>query len=181
MQTMMKGQFHIATNLSAVLVNARSTNTDIKERAVLAILKSNDSFSMVLHQFLLVIYDKSKKREFFTEWMRLYMALQFTDQMIGDPFLVNVFKGLMRDRKKSMYILYLLDLLLGCGEDEVDFVVEKLRAIDRVEVTFALYLRILGLYYYRYHKEREKRHLRQLMRELRAIHKGLELPAVPQN
>lgn len=173
------GQYHIAHNLASLLVNARNTNTAQKEAAVCEIIRSNDDVSIVMQSFIKLIYSNRKRKQFIADWMRLYMVMQLTDQMIGDPFLVNIFKLLLPKQKSTSGVVCLLDLMLACGEDGVDSVVSHLKKLNRVEVTFALYLRLLGLYYYRFHKEREKKHIRELLKALRSIHKGLELPAIP--
>jgi hypothetical protein len=173
-------RFHVAFNLAALTINARDTRNDRKQAAVNGVLVSNQRFREFCFNILQIIQSEHEKEigTFMMEWFSFAFMLSISDDMIGDPFLVNVFRRLLTKSKDTEHILMLLDLLLGCGEEDYERVLQKLKDIDRVEVTFALYVRVVSLYYFRYHREKDRKALRQLLKQMRMLHKGLPLPRV---
>jgi hypothetical protein len=112
------------------------------------------------------------------QWIRLYFLLQITDEMLGDPFFVAIFKRLLRKAKEDEEVLMVLDLVLCCGEDEYDLALKRLQEIGRPDITFALYIRVVSLYFFRFHREKDKTALRSLLKNMRKIEKSISLPAV---
>lgn len=107
------------------------------------------------------------------------MTLNQTDAVLGDPFLLTVFRRLLQGRLDDESRVMLIDLLLTCGAGEHETAVEVLRRINRPEVTYAIYYRVAALYFFRFHRQAEKKSLRKLLAELRKIHTFARLPAMP--
>lgn len=175
-QMISDGRFYLASNVSAVLLNARDTDADEKEKAINAVLTSIGRLGACLSKIVEILRPSDRRLQFLSEWTRIYFQLQFADRVIGDPFLVESFKRLIRSKKNNIEVLTLMDLLVSCGEENYDEIVSTLKKMDRIEITFSLYIRMLALYYYRYHKEKERRDLRNFISRLRLIHKGMNLP-----
>jgi hypothetical protein len=72
----------------------------------------------------------------------------------------------------------LLDLVLGCSNENADPIVAALQKINRPEITNAIYFRVVSLYFFRFHRETERKALRRLLTELRRIHPFAALPIV---
>jgi hypothetical protein len=175
-QMLSEGRFYLAANLSALLINARDTDTDLKMKAVTAVLRSTEKLGGVLLKITKMVIPDNKRVAFVADWTRLYFQLFHADRLLGDPFLTNIFRKLLKVARNNSETLALLDLLVACGDDDYLDVAARVRAINRIEITFALYMRMLALYYYRYHKERERRNIREFLRRLRLIHKDVPLP-----
>lgn len=171
-------QFHIAYNLGSLVLNARSSKASAKETAVRAILNSNAKFGRLLASTLEQIFGDDWKKVSNSKWLCLFFELQLTDKMIGDPYLEPTFKSLLKRKLNDDELLMLLDLMICCGSGEHKRLIEKLKEIKRLEVSLAIYMRIVALYFYRYHKPDERKTLRHLLGEIRLIHKGLVLPKI---
>ena len=94
--------------------------------------------------------------------------------MVGDPFLLNVLRGMKKTAKTDEDRLQLLDLLLCCGDDVGDEIVATLKSIKSLDVTFAVYMRIVGIYYFRFHRDVDKNALRKLLKEIRISEKKVQ-------
>jgi len=68
---------------------------------------------------------EKQDEKFLMEWFCFALMLSTSDGMIGDPFLVNVFRRLLTRTKDTAQIVYALDLLLGCGEEDYDKVLRS--------------------------------------------------------
>jgi len=95
--------------------------------------------------------------------------------MLGDPFLVNVFKQILRGADHDEIKLLLLDLLLCCCDDFDEEILRNIREINRPMITLAFYFRVIGLYFFRFHRDQEKRRLKRIISELRKIHRFMPL------
>ena len=99
--------------------------------------------------------------------------------MLGDPFLLTVFKDLLKKNLGDDESVLLCDLIFGCGEGNYGHLLKMLRKINSVEVTSAVYYRIVTLYFFRYHREQERKTIRKVLSELRKIHSQITLPHIP--
>jgi hypothetical protein len=111
-------------------------------------------------------------------WLRLYLTLFHTDTLLGDPFLLPVFRHLLRQRLDDESYVMLLDLVLGCSNENTDAIVAALENINQPEITQAIYFRVVSLYFFRFHREKERKALRRLLAELRRIHPFAALPSI---
>jgi hypothetical protein len=168
---------HLGGNLASLLVNARDTPVDAKEQAVAAIIKTILGVGDFVGRLLQEVLPQNKQREFFLGWIRLSIEMQLADELIGDPFLINIFRQQFHKAKSDDEILILCDLVLCCGEEDYQVILKKIRKLNRVDVLFALYLRVASLYFFRHHKPIERSTLRALLKELRKS-KDLDLPTV---
>ncbi len=178
LERIIEGKLHIGQNLASLVVNARDTKTPQKQRAVKQILLSNARFGQVLHDMIVLLFEGRKRIQQVASWLRIYMALSHTDAVLGDPFLLTVFKDLLGQKLDDETRVMLIDLILGCGEEDHDIVLDALQQINRPEITYAIYYRVTALYFFRFHREFEKKSLRRLLAELRKIHPFAKLPAV---
>jgi hypothetical protein len=89
-----------------------------------------------------------------------------------------VFKSCLKRSTDQTINFALLDLLLCCGEDEHDRILEELRKINHLGVTMAFYWRVASLYFFRYHRDVDRAALRRLLAGIRKMEKGGALPAV---
>lgn len=167
-----------AFNLAAVLMNARKAKYEWKQRGLDAVLVKSRDFGHLLHRFFSVIFPDRKDLEFKAGWCSLYAGLHIADRMVGDPFLLNVLRGMKGRAKTSEERLQILDLLLCCGDEVGDEIVTEIKNLNRFDVTFAIYVRIVGIYYFRYHRDVEKSTLRKLLKEIRTVDKTRLLPRV---
>jgi hypothetical protein len=170
---------HVAYNLASVVVNARDTRTADKERTVRQVLRSNIRFGLWLQDLCRIVYKDRTRIVQMSSWLRYYASLHLSDTILGDPFLLTVFQNLLKGKRSDDEALLLCDLLLGCGSEHHETLVSTLRRINIVEITSAMYFRILALYFFRYHREQERKSLRKLLAELRELHKFVSLPNVP--
>jgi hypothetical protein len=125
-----------------------------------------------------IILPLSPKKEFTQAWMALAIQLQVNELMLGDPFLTSVFKKVGKSKLSNEELLMLLDLQLSCGEETNQELLNALKKADKMELTFAFYTRVVMLYYFRFHREKEKKSIRSLLKGMRLLHKSLELPKV---
>lgn len=182
-----ENRFHVAANLAALVVNARDTRTRDKELCVREILKSNSRLGTIMADFFNAVLETKNegvqgRKGVVGAWVRVYAMLGITDNMLGDPFLLTVFKSLLQKQKQSTdERLLLLDLLLGCGgEEEHKLILDTLKEMNRPEFSLAMYFRVVGIYFFRYHRENDKKNLRKLLAEIRKWHKFVTLPLIPE-
>lgn len=178
LESILESKLHIGQNLASLVVNARDTKTPQKERAVKEILLSNARAGQVLHDLMLLLFAGRKQVQRVASWLRIYMTLNHTDAVLGDPFLLTVFKDLLKEKLDDESRVMLIDLILGCGAGDHDLAVGVLRKINRPEITYAIYYRVAALYFFRFHREAEKKSLRRLLAEIRKIHSFARLPPV---
>lgn len=173
-----ESKMHIGFNLAALLVNSRDTKTAKKQVTVEKILLFNQYFGDWLEELLAVVIPQNKHGSFKIGWLKLYFEMSLADRMIGDPFLISVFKKLLNSSKTDSDRLMLLDLMLCCGEDDYELALKRLRSIKRGDLIFAFYLRVAVLYFFRFHRSEEKFKIRQLLRNIRKSEKDIDLPQV---
>lgn len=178
MMELAQSKLHIAFNLAAMLVNARDTRADSKAATIRQIIACNIFLADWMQKLFKIALNDEMALPIQFEVARLCQFLQLSDQMMGDPFLVNVFKGLLKSAKTDDEILAYVDLVLCCGEEDYSAVIEKLKSLDRPEMRFALYLRVAVLYFFRFHRASDKKALRHLLQGIRKMEKGIQLPHV---
>jgi F0F1-type ATP synthase delta subunit len=178
MQEIIQSKLHIGQNLAAVVVNARDTKSVEKELAVRQILLSNARMGHLFQELLLLMYEGRTRVIQIASWLRIYLTLSHTDTVLGDPFLLPVFRTLLKQRLDDETYVMLLDLVLGCANENTEPIAAALRKINRPEITNAFYFRIVALYFFRFHREKERKALRRLLTEVRKIHPFVPLPTV---
>ena len=178
MEELSQTRLEFAFNLASVLINARKAKHEWKQRGLNAVLQKSRDFGHVLNKFFAVVFPERKDLTFQAGWNSLYSALHIADRMVGDPFLVNVLRGMKKSAKSREERLQLLDLLLCCGDDVGDEIVALLKEANRLDVTFAVYVRIVGIYYFRYHQDVDRNALRKLLKDIRVADKSHLLPKV---
>jgi hypothetical protein len=124
------------------------------------------------------VLPSAKRANFFCAWIKIYTLCSFADAMLGDPHLVSVFKSCLKRSTDQTNNFALLDLLLCCGEDEHDRILNELRKINHLGVTMAFYMRAASLYFFRNHREVDRNALRKLLTGIRKMEKGVSLPAI---
>jgi len=75
----------------------------------------------------------------------------------------------------------ILDLQASCGAISDEDFINEVKAIGKLEVTLVLHLRLILLYYFRFHKPDEKKRLRNLLTELSKIHRGFNFSKLVPN
>jgi hypothetical protein len=177
-QRVIDSKMHIGQNLASIVVNARDTKTAEKELAVREILLSNGRLGRLLQEVILLLFEGRKRVQQLASWLRMYMTLSHTDTLLGDPFLLPVFRNLLRKKLDDESYIMLLDLLLECGDENHDRITQTLRRINQPEITYAIYYRIVALYFFRFHREKDRKALRRLLKEIRKIHPFAALPTI---
>jgi hypothetical protein len=170
-----QGKLHVAFNLAALLVNARDTKAHKKEEAIKRIIAANRFLGGWFQQIIELFFADKKKVRADLVGGRIFAQLQLADTMIGDPFLVEVFRTLLPNAKDEEELVMLLDLLLCCGEDDYAFIVEKLKTIKNPTYIVAFYVRVTVLYFFRFHRAKDKSLLRDLLKEIRKASKAVPL------
>jgi hypothetical protein len=171
-------KLHIAFNLAAVLLNARGTSRVNKEEGTEAALVACHRIADFVDELIEAVFASSKKAKFLCAWIKVYTLCTFADAMLGDPHLVSVFKSCLKRNTDQTTTFALLDLLLCCGEDEHDRILEELRKINHLGVTMAFYWRVASLYFFRHHRDVDRAALRRLLAGMRKMEKAVSLPAV---
>jgi hypothetical protein len=131
-----------------------------------------------LDKFFMTVFPERQDLAFNARWTALFAQLHIADRMVGDPFLLNVLRGMKSGAKTDEERLQLLDLLICCGDDVGDEIVAVLKGANRLDITFAVYVRIVGIYYFRYHRDVDRKALRKLLKDIRVADKSCILPAV---
>jgi hypothetical protein len=171
-----ESELHIATNVVALLLNARATKRTTKEEAVEAVLCSCELLGKFTNELIGAVYQDSRKLDFLSAWLTIVMICGVADEMLGDPHLVSVFRGGLRRSKSRLRTLVLLDLLLCCGEDESKLIMQELENANHLGITLALYWRVAMLYYFRFHRDVDRNTLRKLLAQMRKMERGVNLP-----
>lgn len=176
LRQLFEGRYFIAHNIAALLVNARDTQTDLKAKCVHGIVSTNANFVRLFMMMLKKIAPKIDGIDFFLALFASMCQFHITDSHLGDPFLLPIFNRLIAKPANDDEHLMMLDLALGCGENVNSKILLLLKKIDRMEVTMAVYYRVALLYFFRFHREKDKRSLRQLLKDIRRTHKSVSLP-----
>lgn len=164
-------------NIGALLVNARALTRDDKEAGVTCVLRSNERVSKLIEDIFLSINkdgDAFKVRSLITFW-----SLLINDMMIGDAFLSEIFSSLMKKSNVEYDRLAITDLQVGCAGVKPSAYVKVLSKNKDLTKIVGTYLRLVMIYYFRCHKEGERKILRDTMKEVRHLAKGFNLPPVP--
>lgn len=127
MKRIAESELHIAYNVSAILLNARDTKRECKELAVDAIVASGQLLGNSIRDLVFVSMGESKRTNFISTWLSTVMLCSTVDEMLGDPHLLAIFKRRLKGCKDKTKMIALLDLLLCCGEEEHDSILEELR------------------------------------------------------
>ena len=173
-----QSRLEFAFNLAAVLMNARKAKYELKQRGLEIVLQKSQDFGNILTKFFAILLPDKKSLAFDVGWSALYAKLHMADRMVGDPFLLNVLREMKKKAKSQDDKLQILDLLLCCGDDVGDEIVATLKSINRLDVTFAVYVRIVGIYYFRFHHSADKDSLRALLKNIRISERNPILPKV---
>ncbi len=134
-------ELNLAFNAAAVLLNARDTDRETKERTVDAVISICEEFGQLFHEFMLLM-ETTKKAEFLAMWLNMLMLCSFADEMLGDPHLVTIFRKRLKHSKTQGKTIALLDLLLCCGEDEHALILSELEKAKHLGIVFAFYWRV---------------------------------------
>jgi len=161
-------EFNVAFNAASVLINARDTDRETKEKTVDAVLSSCEELGQLLHKFTLVL-ETGKKAEFVAMWMNMVVLCSFADQMLGDPHLVTIFRKRLKQPTTQAKTIALLDLLLCCGEEEHALILTELEKANHLGIIFAFYWRVAMLYYFRHHRDKDRGSLRKLLLDIRKM------------
>ncbi len=174
---LLEEKHYLASNVSALLINARGLPFDDKIDAVLCVLRSNERMWNYFEDVLLSAgkekIDPFKARSFST-----FFWLVVNDNMLGDAFLVAIFRELARQVKSFTEKLAIADLRVACGSSVPSSYVKLLSQNPDAADIVSVYMRLVHIYYYRFHKEADRRELRDAMKELRHLLKGFKLPPV---
>ena len=170
-QTVADSQLHIAFNSAAVLLNARDTSRDMKEKTVDAVINCGELLGDFT-QRVIVAFDSSNKSEFVATWLRIVLTCSFVEEMLGDPNLVVVFRRRLKASSSRTKTIALLDLLLCCGEEEYELVLAELQKAAHLGITFAFYWRVAMLYFFRFHRDTDRAALRKLLSDIRKLERN---------
>lgn len=167
---------YLAANIGALLLNARGLPRHDKEQGVMCVLRSTsrmgEHFSAMLHAV-----SHGKLSPLMADVFATYWCLVIADGLIGDAFLSEIFRGLTKTTNQTDQKLALIDLLVACGSAAPSSylnIVKKQNLSDMV----AVYMRLVTMYYFRFHKSEEKAALRESLKELRKMAKGFSLPSI---
>jgi hypothetical protein len=175
--TMMQERHFLVTNVAAILVNARSLSREDKEKAVMCVLRSNLWISKYVSELFRKL-SKGKIPPQIAAFLGRFLGLAVNDRMIGDPFLVDVFKGLSKSARSIDDTLAIIDLLIVCGGAAPNAFIKVLKKHRDAADVQAAYARLVTAYYFRFHNQDEKTKLREAMKEVRTLAGGLRLPPV---
>lgn len=161
-------ELNLAFNASAILLNARDTDRETKEKTVDAVISICEEFGQLVHEFMLVL-ETTKKAEFLAMWLNVVMLCSIADEMLGDPHLVAIFRQRLKYSKSQPTTIALLDLLLCCGEEEHALILAELEKAKHLGVIFAFYWRVAMLYFFRHHRDKDRGNLRKLLSDIRRM------------
>lgn len=168
---------YLVANIAALLLNARSLSREDKENAVLCILKSNAQVTTHISEILRKVIE-GKISPLKQDILSRFLGLMLNDSMIGDPFLIDIFRGLLRATVLPEEKLAFIDLLVACNGTTPNSYVKILKQHMEVVDVVAVYIRLMNTYYFRFHKGKENAQLREAMKEVRKLAKGFSLPVV---
>jgi hypothetical protein len=178
MEEISQTRLEFAFNLASVLMNARKAKYEWKQKGLKAVLHKSREFGHLLNRFFSLVMPERKNLEFQSGWLSLFSTLHIADRMVGDPFLLNILRGMYKAAKSSEERIQILDLLLCCGDDVSDEFIKVIKQTKRLDVTFSIYVRIVGLYYFRYHRDLDRTTLRRLLKDIRVADKSHSLPRI---
>ena len=177
-QRLAESRLHMAFNLAALILNARDTSRARKEEAVQAVISACQLLAQWMDDLIAAVFADSKKIKYISAWLRVFTLCTTADFALGDPHLVSIFKSLIKVTEDQPKLFALLDLLLCCGEDEHERIINTLRSTNHLGVTMAFYYRVAVLYYFRHHRDVDRTALRKLLTSIRKMEWGVKLPAV---
>jgi hypothetical protein len=168
---------YIVGNVSALLINARNLSRSDKEASALCVLRSNAR--MVKHlEEILPIMIKGEPNPLLTQIMGTFLELLINDLMIGDAFLCEIFRGILRNAKVGSEMIAITDLLVASGSASPAAYIRALSHKQELSDIIAVYMRLVHIYYFRFHNETDKAALRDAMKSIRRLAKGFSLPPV---
>lgn len=171
-------KLQVAGLVSALLLNARALSLNDKETAAICILRSNAQTCRHVGE-LLSSWSKGKISQLLVDVYSLYMCMIMSDALLGDAFLHEIFKGLLRRCKNSQERLVLTDILVACGcRPSAAYLSVIPKSNNRLADSIAVYFRLVSTYYFRFHKQEEKDALKETMKAVRKLAKGFQLPTV---
>jgi len=168
---------YVVGNVGALLVNARNLSRSDKETAALCVLRSNARMARHLEGVLRMI-TKRKPNPLMTQAVGTFSELVINDLMIGDAFLSEIFRSVLDGVKTDAEKIAVTDLLVACGSAAPGAYIKALSPKQQFPDIVAVYIRLVHLYYFRFHKEKDKAELRDAMKSVRRLAKGLSLPPV---
>jgi hypothetical protein len=168
---------YVVGNVSALLLNARSLSRSDKETAALCILRSNARMAKHLEEILQLAI-KPRPDPFIPQVMATFLELVINDLMMGDAFLCEIFRGVLIAAKTDPEKIAVTDLLVACGSATPAAYIRALSSRRQLSDLVAVYIRLVHLYYFRFHKEKDKAELRDAMKSIRQLAKGFSLPPV---
>lgn len=167
----------LISNLSSLLLNARALTREDKLDGVLCVIRSNVRVSRYFSEILQNLKGRHVS-EFQAGLCSRFIGLTINDGMIGDGFLAQVLKELYRKARTADEKLFVVDVLVASGAVSPSNYLNVLKENKDLADTVAVYLRLVSLYYYRHHKDSEKRELKEAMKEVRRQAKGIRLAPV---
>jgi hypothetical protein len=171
---------HIYMNMAALTINARDTRASVKEDSVSCVISGTEEITGIMRKIILAVLgdEIAIKHKNEINQLSLYFNLEFNDSTLGDPYNVEIFKSLYERSKDISEQIVLLDLLVCCGAENYGYVLEELKKIQRLDLLKTFYMRLVQLYFYRFHKEQDKKAIRKLLKEIRKFASGLPLPSI---
>lgn len=168
---------YLVGNIASILVNARALSRYDKEKAAICVLRSNLRIGQYFSEVLKKRF-KDKISPLSADAFPRFWGLVVNDMMIGDAFLTDIFRGLERGNISNQERLMLADLLVACGGEDPNIYVRHLDRNSEIADTLVIYMRLVYTYFFRFHKENEKKQFRDAMKSVRKLAKGFSLPPV---
>jgi len=169
---------HLVGAISALLLNARALPVDYKTRAVVCVLRSNSCMVRNLVEAFRVAREPKPLPAVLGPLVR-YFGLVLGEMMLGDAFLAEIFRQVAKATVAFEERLALQDLLVSCDSASPSTYADILRTEKHPDAVVSVYLRLVEMYFYRFHKAEQKVELRAAMKEVRKLAKGFALPPVP--
>ena len=168
---------YIAINLSALLVNSRHLARTEKRDITICVLRSNNRMALHLKELVENIAPK-KFSNLALAYLSLYWQFVMNDFMIGDNFLIQIFRDIADKFSNEHDKLLASDLLVACCEEEPSILVNYVAKSKRVEEIVAIYIRLIMMYYFRCHRSLDKARIKTALKDLRKLAKGFNLPQI---
>lgn len=173
----LEDKHYLVSNVAALLVNGRGLSRNDKLDGVLCVLRSNERLKKYFED-MLIAAGKKKIDPFKARSFASFVGLIVNDRMIGDAFLTEIFRELAGKSTTETVRLAITDLRVACGNLAPSSYVKALTKDKNLVDIVSVYMRLVTLYYYRFHKEADKKELRTAMKEIRRLSKGFNLPPV---
>ena len=174
---LIKEKHYLVGNVASLLVNARGLRRSDKEKAAICVIRSN--LRIVQHCAAAInAHLGDKISPLMAEVLPRFWGLLINDMMIGDAFLLDIYKSLKQGDLSPSERLIITDLLVVCGgETPNSYNVQLSKNKDLADI-ISVYFRLVYIYYFRFHKEKDKDQLREAMKAIRKLTKGFTLPHV---